>query len=91
MTYAASATIRGAVTVHMTGPSIVFPVTGLKIQRTEFIDADAAPTFGTLAVKSANPPVFGPELRVIGVLPRLAMTPANPVSPQQLTQPFEGY
>ena len=91
MTYAASAAIGRAVTVHMTCASIVFPVTGLKIQRTEFVDAEAASPFGTLAVKSANPPVFGPELRIIGVFPRLAMTPVNPVSPQQLTQPFQGY
>jgi len=75
----------------MANPSIVFPMTGLKIQRTKFVDANAASIFGTLAVKSANPPVFRPELWIIGVLPRLAMTPVNPVSSQQVTQPFQGY
>ena len=85
------ATIGGAVTVHVTGPSIVFTMMGLKIQRAKFVDANATSIFGTLAVKSANPPVFGPELRIIGVLPRLAMTPVNPVLPQQLTKPFQGY
>src|SRR4030042_6941167 len=53
------ATVGGAVTVHVTGPSIVFTMMGLKIQRTKFVDATAASIFGTLSVKSAERPAFG--------------------------------
>jgi len=62
VTDTACTTIGRSVTVDMAGPSIVFPMTGLTIQRTKFVDANTASIVGTLAVKSAKPPVFGPEL-----------------------------
>src|SRR4030042_650075 len=91
MPHAPLATVRRAVTVHMTYAGIMPAVTGLKIQRTKFVDTKAASVFRTLAVQSAKPPVFGPELRVLRVLPRLGMTPVNFAPPQHLTPPFQGY
>ena len=91
MTYTTCATIGGAVTINVADASIVFTMTGLKIQRSKFVYANAASILRSLAVQTPNTPVFGPELRIVGVLPRLAMTPVNPVPTQQLTQPFQGY
>ena len=63
---------------------------GLKIQQTQFVNANAASAFRTLAVQSPKPPIFEPELRILGILPRLSMTQGAVLYGGKSGQPFGG-
>ena len=85
------AAVGSSQTVHMSNSGIVLAMAGLKVQRAKFIYRNAASAFWSFAVESPNPPVFGPKLRIAGILPALGVAPADSGSAKYLPQPFQGY
>ena len=91
MSDATFAAIGSPQTVHMSDSGIVLTMTRLKVQGAKFIHRNAASAFGSFAVKSPNPLIFGPKLRISGILPTLGVPPADSGSAKYLPQPFQGY
>ena len=73
----------------MTALSVVPPVARLEIQRAELVQAQAGPFRRRPVVQTPDSSVLGPELRVVGLLPRLGVTPPDPLTPQDLPQPLQ--
>ncbi len=85
------AAVGGSQAVHMTALSVMFTVTGLKVQRAKFIHGNTSSAFGPPGVKPPKSLIFGPELRITRILPGFGMPPADFGSAKYLSQPFQRY
>jgi hypothetical protein len=70
--------------MDMTGSGIMHAIAGLQVQRAELIDTNPSAALGLAAIQPPNPPVFGPKLRILGLLPSLGVPPVDPFSAQNL-------
>jgi hypothetical protein len=53
-------------------------MTRQQVQRSELVDAQTSTAFGATApVEPANPPIFGPEIRITRLLPGFGVSPPD--------------